>query len=77
MRAKEKEPQKSPDYIGALFFFNALIAGPGVAPGPEDYAPSYITVRVGLYHHPRFSRSLAFSLYGVPLIPRRVPSVLS
>jgi len=53
-----------------------FVAGLGIAPSLGDYAPSYITVRVGLYHHPAIGGSSASSLYGVPP-NRRVPSVLS
>ena len=46
-----------------MIFF---VAGLGVEPSLQDYAPSYITVRVGLYHQPTISnRCLACSLYGV------------
>ncbi len=59
-----KRESKIPPKAG-LFFFNALVAGPGVAPGPSDYAPTHLTIGVGLYH-PRQRRDSAFSLYGFP-----------
>jgi hypothetical protein len=58
-----------------VFSFITRVAGPGVAPGLRDYAPSRLTAGVGLYLHPpkcvSFWWSLAYSLYGVPSQLRR------
>lgn len=55
MRLEQKEHKKSPDKIGTSFCLIASVAGPGVAPGLEDYEPS-----VQLYTTPHILKELLY-----------------
>ena len=51
----DQKQNKLLENIEALLF-PFIVAGSGVEPDLEDYAPSCVTTRVGLYHHPGFNR---------------------
>jgi len=54
-----------------------FVAGLGIAPSLRDYAPSYIAVRVGLYHHPDLSGARRVVSTGSIRQAEGLPSVLS